>query len=112
MATTYLAEGDVLTVTAPYAVASGVGCLVGSIFGVTLAAASSGAAVQIMTEGIWTLAKLSTDVNAVGELAYWDDTNKRVTESSSGNKLIGVFVATAGNGVTTCTVRLNGAFVG
>ena len=52
---------------------------------------------------------MSTDVNAVGELAYWDDTNKRVTESSSGNKLIGVFVATAGNGVTTCTVRLNGA---
>ena len=43
MATHYLQDGDVLNFTAPYAVASGGGFLVGSLFAVALSAAASGA---------------------------------------------------------------------
>lgn len=105
----YVQTGDVLTVTAPYALASGDGCLVGSLFGVATAAAANGATAEIQTCGVFDITALSSDTGSVGAKMYWDNTNKRLTTTSSGNSLIGVLTAAKANGETTARVRLDGA---
>lgn len=104
--------GDTITVTAPYDVASGAGCLVGILFGVAAYTALSGAPVELAMEGVYDLTALSTDTASGTSLvaAYWDNTNKRVTTTSAGNTKIGVIVAAKVNGDTTARVRLNATF--
>lgn len=106
----FLQDGDVLDVAAPYAVASGDGALVGSVFGVACDAAANGASLMLKTQGVFRLTALGTDTASVGAAAYWDNTNKRITTTSSGNTKVGVFTAAKANGDTTADVRLNAAF--
>lgn len=110
MATNYVQAGDVLELTAPYAVASGDGALVGSIFGVALDAAGSGETGVFKVTGVFTLPKTSAQAWTVGAKVYWDNTAKVVTTTSTGNTLIGVAVEVAANPSDTGAVRLNGAF--
>lgn len=106
----YIQEGDKITLTAPYAVSSGGGLLVGSIFGVATADAANAATVEAKTRGVFTLSKTSAQAWTVGQLIYWDDTNKVATSTASTNKLIGVALLAAANPSSTGTVRLNGSF--
>lgn len=109
MATNYIQPGDVISLTAPYAVASGAGLLVGSLFGVALSAAANGASVQAQRVGVWTLPKLQADDVTAGAKLYWDNANKRLTLTSSGNTLVGAATAAAGTSATTVSVLLDGA---
>jgi predicted RecA/RadA family phage recombinase len=86
----YVQDGDVLTLTAPYDVASGAGFLVGSLFAVAGAAALSGASVQGRTRGVIDLVKNTGEAWTAGAKIYWDNTNKRCTTTSTSNTLIGV----------------------
>lgn len=104
-------NGEILTLTAPYARTSGQGMLVGSIFGVCTTDVASGASVEAEVGGVFDLAKLSAQAWTVGQLIYWDDTNKQTTTVSTSNKLIGVATAAAANPSATGRVRLNGAFI-
>lgn len=107
----FLQPGHTLTVTAPYALASGDGCLVGSIFGVSCGAYANGATdAEIRVEGVFELPTLGTDTPSQGALAYWDNGNKRCTTTASGNTKIGVFTTAKANGVTLGVVRLSAAF--
>jgi len=107
----FVQPGDILTVTAPYALASGDGCLVNTLFGVACGAYGNGVTnAEIKTTGVFDITALTTDVGAVGAAAYWDNTNKRITVTSSGNTKVGVFAGAKANGETTARVRLNGAF--
>lgn len=110
MASNYLQEGNVLKLTAPRTLVSGDGVLVGSIFGVAQHDAANAAEVEVEVVGVYSLAKLSTDVVAQGDLLYWDNTNFRLTKTAAGNTKVGVAVAAAGNGVTTVEIRLSAAF--
>ncbi len=108
----FVQTGDKITCTAPYALTSGQGFLVGVLFAVALHDAANGAQVEGQMSGVVDLTALSTDT-ASGTalvLAYWDNTNRRVTTTASGNTKIGVIVAAKANGDTTARVRLNGAF--
>jgi predicted RecA/RadA family phage recombinase len=90
MAKNYLQPGVTLTVTAPYAVASGAGVLVGRIFGVAQAAALISTPVEIVTEGVFTLAKANEQAWTVGAAIYWDDTAKvATTVGAASNVFIG-----------------------
>lgn len=109
MATNYIQPGDVISLTAPYAVASGAGLLVGSLFGVALSAAANGASVQAQRVGVRTLPKLQADDVTAGAKLYWDNTNKRLTLTSSGNTLVGAATAAAGTSATTVSALLDGA---
>ena len=101
-------DGDVITVTAPYAVTSGQGCQVGAaLFGIASGDAASGATLELQLEGVYDVTALSTDTAAVGDLLYWDNTNKRLTTTASGNTLAGFAVAAAGSGVTTVNIKIN-----
>jgi predicted RecA/RadA family phage recombinase len=108
----FVQKGRTVTLPAPYAVASGAGLLVGSIFGVANFAAVQGANVEADVVGVFDLPKTDAQAWTVGALIYWDDTNKVCTTVSSTNKLIGVALSAVANtaGLTTGRVRLNGYF--
>jgi predicted RecA/RadA family phage recombinase len=106
----FVQPGDLIEVTAPYAVVSGAGLLVGSLFGVAVNAAALSAEATIATTGVFTLAKATGAAWTVGQRLYWDDTAKNVTGTASSNKLIGVATAAAGSADTVGNVRLTAAF--
>lgn len=110
MAKNYVQAGDVLELIAPYAVASGDGALVGSIFGVAIDAADDGEVGVFKVTGVFSLPKTSAQAWTVGAKVYWDNTAKVVTTVPTSNTLIGVAVETAANPSGTGVVRLNGAF--
>lgn len=105
----YIQRGDRIPVAAPSGgVTSGDGVLVGNLFGVATMTAAVGVNVDLQTTDVVELPKLGTDTITQGQLVYWDATNKRVTETASGNYPIGVATDAAGNGVTKVAVRLDG----
>jgi predicted RecA/RadA family phage recombinase len=106
----FVQKGETLSLTAPYQIASGAGLLIGSIFGVAVTAAESGAAVEAQTVGVFDLAKTSAEAWTVGAPIFWDDSAKEATIAGDDNTLIGVAVGIAANPSSTGRVRLNGAF--
>lgn len=102
----YISSGEVIAVTAPYTLTSGLGCQVGGVFGVSVADYTSGAAAQIRTEGVFDIAK-ATGAVAYGDELYWDNTNKVVTTTQTANKRVGVAIAAALSADTTARVKLD-----
>jgi predicted RecA/RadA family phage recombinase len=105
----FIQDGDEVTLTAPYAVASGAGALITGIFGVAQDDIANAASGVFLTAGVFDLACLSTDTPAVGAVIYWDDTNKRCTTTSTSNTKIGAATMVKVTGSTTVRVRLNGS---
>lgn len=105
----FVQPGDVITLAAPYQVASGDGLLVGSIFGIATGNAENGAEVEAKLSGVFDLKKTSAQAWTAGALVYWDNTAKECTTTATSNKLIGTAIAAAGNPSATGRVRLNGA---
>lgn len=105
----FVQNGDVVSVAAPYAVSSGGGALVGSIFGIAQADAASGATVALVRTGVFTHAKTSAQAWTVGAKIYWDDTNKVFTTTATANTLVGTALEAAANPSATGTVLLDGA---
>jgi predicted RecA/RadA family phage recombinase len=108
----YVQPGNTITLTAPYAVASGDGTLVGSIFGVAAGDAAIGEPVETTLVGVFDLKKVASQAWLVGDNIYWDNTNKEATKTATANTLIGVAVESVagGAGDTIGRVRLNGSF--
>jgi len=107
----FVQPGDTVTVTAPYALTAGDGCLVGTMFGIACGTYANGATdAEIKTEGVFDITALSTDTTTVGATVYWDNTNKRITTTSAGNTKVGVALEAKASGATTCRTRLNASF--
>ena len=109
MANNYLYTGDVLDYTngGGADISSGAPVLVGSRLGIALVNIPVGGTGSVRMRGVFTVAKLSTDVVGQGDLLYWDATNSRLTTTASTNELAGYAAAAAGNGVTTVAISLN-----
>lgn len=97
----FVQPGDTVNVTAPATVASGAGVLVGAVFGIAAFDAASGASVEIATEGVFDIAKVSAQAWAAGDKIYWDNSAKLATTVAGGNTPIGVALATAANPTST-----------
>lgn len=106
----FVQPGAVLSIPAPADVVSGAGVLAGSLFGIAVHSALSGAPVEIQTEGVVTIAKAPSQAWTVGALIYWDAGNSRATNVASTHKQIGVAVAAVADGAgdTTGTIKLIG----
>jgi predicted RecA/RadA family phage recombinase len=105
---TFIQHGELLTVTAPAAVSSGDGVLLGNLFGIAVADAASGASVALATEGVYLLPKLSTAVLAQGARVSWDSTAGECVVPATGKYVVGIATEAAGNGATSIKVRLDG----
>lgn len=108
MASNNIQDGEVLGLTMPYAVTSGGGVQVGSIFGVATSTYGSGDTGQVATCGVWSLAKTSAQAWTEGQKIYWDDTNKRADSDPAVGMLIGTATAAAVNPSSTGYVKLIG----
>lgn len=108
----FVAAGNILTLPAPYAVASGGGALIGAIFGVAQKDAANGEEVAFLVTGVVDLPKAASQAWTVGVKVYWDNAAKLVTSTASGNTLIGVATKAVGGGAgeTIGQVRLNATF--
>ena len=110
----YVQAGNILTLTAPAGgVTAGVGYVIGAnTFAVALQSAAATLPFDGATEGVFTLPKINTATAAQGARVWWNDSTKTVAFSSSaGLFMIGSLTAAAVNGVTTCTVKLDGISV-
>jgi predicted RecA/RadA family phage recombinase len=105
---TFVQAGDVVTVTAPAAVLSGAGVLVGLLFGAAVRDADSGAPVDIQVTGVVTLPKVSGTAINEGVRVFWDNTAGNVTTTTTSNNCIGWAVGPGNyaSGATSINVLL------
>ena len=106
----YVQRGDTLTFAAPVAVSSGGVVIAGSIIGVANGAADIGTDVDVDVTGVFNLPKVSALAIAIGDVVYWDATNKLVTKTATANTKLGVATSVAANPSAKVAVRLSGAF--
>ncbi len=110
---TFVQPGDVVSVLAPAALASGQMFRVGLLAGVATAAAANGAAVEMAVDGVFDVTKAASQAWTVGQLIYGVGTTTLVatTATTTGNILLGVAVAAVGSGAgeTVGRIRLNGS---
>ncbi|QCO05451.1 DUF2190 family protein [Azospirillum argentinense] len=105
----FVQPGHTITVAAPSGgVSSGDGVIVGALFGVAATAAAAGAALEISTEGVFTLPKGTSTTFASGGVVSFDVATRLCVTPGSGKYPIGAAIEAAGNGATTVNVRLNG----
>ncbi len=105
----YVQPGKVLSgLTAPYDRTVGQGVQVGAaLFGVAVDTVTSGDTdMQIDTEGVYDITKGTAFAPAAGARLYWDNTNKQITTTSSGNLEVGVAIQAATSAETTARVKL------
>lgn len=98
--------GDTVTLPAPYAVASGLGALIGAIFGVAASTYAQGAPGEFRRTGQFSFPRATGAATTAGQKAYWDDTAKNVTPTAGTNKLIGAFIEAHAAGDTSAEVVL------
>lgn len=105
----YIMDGERLTYAnaSGSTISAGTMVLVTAKVGVAPADIANGDSGVLAMEGVYNITKLGTDVVAQGALLYWDNTNKRLTVTSSGNTLAGFAFAAAGNGVTSVDICIN-----
>lgn len=113
MAGNYVRPGRSVAAIAPTGgVTSGNPYFIGGLFGVALATAAAAAAFELAVEGVFILAKTTSQAWVAGDRLYWDGGNAKATNvASAGFRLIGVAGAAAASADTTGSVRLNGVNV-
>jgi predicted RecA/RadA family phage recombinase len=100
--------GDQVTVIAPAGgTVSGVGVLVGSLFGVATKTAAVGTSVEIRIEGVCEIAKTSALAISTGDRLYWDNAAKVVNKTAAAQICVGVAVSDAVNPSPTVWMKLN-----
>lgn len=110
----YVKNGSVLTITAAAAFVSGQVVAVGNTLGVAATDIASGAQGEILTDGVFTVPKVSGAVIANGETLTWDasagafDDNAAVAASGDITGAAAVAFQAAGNGVTSMAVKFTG----
>jgi len=102
----YIQPGVNLTVPAPAAVVSGQVVVIGALHGIAAADAASGEDFDLVTEGVFELAKVSTESFAVGDPVYYASATKLVTSTVGSNTKIGLAVTAAPNPSGAVNVKL------
>lgn len=105
----FVQHGDMITITAAAAIASGELVRSNSLIGVAATDAAIGEEVEINTTGVFDLPKTSAQAWAVGNPIYMIAASGLLTNvAGTGNYLVGVATAAAANPSATGRVRLNG----
>lgn len=100
--------GDAIGATAPSGgVVSGQSLLIGGLFGVAATDAAEAAKFALHVTGCYRLPKATGNSLTEGQKAYWDDTAKNITDTATGNTLVGHVIEAAATGATEAIVRLS-----
>ncbi len=105
----YIESGDTLTLPAAAAAyTAGAPALVGNgLLGVPANTTAIGDDAVLRLRGVFAIAKAASVTPAAGDKAYWDDTNKVVTNITTGNTLCGRFWNAPLAGDATVNVRIS-----
>ena len=85
---------------------SGQGMLVGAFFGIAAMDAAQNAAVECETRGEFELIKEAALAITQGTRVFWDNTNRRITTTATGNFQVGVATLAALTADTIVRVML------
>jgi predicted RecA/RadA family phage recombinase len=107
----FVQEGDIVTVTAPSAVASGDFVQVGRIRGIAVTSAASGEQVELQTEGVFDIPKTGSEEFATVGLPVYcvlagNGVKTVTTASTTANVLVGINLATSGAVTGNLRVKL------
>ena len=104
---TFIADGSTVTAPAPAAGAvSGSAYKLGTLIGIAQTTQAVGTATAFAITGVYEVPKVNTEVWAVGDAIYWDDTAKKFTSVVGTNTLAGNAWAAAANPSAVGRVRL------
>lgn len=111
MATNFIQAGNVVTVPAPSAVASGDVVIVGSLVGIAAGDAASGADLDLALTGIYELPKVAVDAVTAGAPIFWTGSLATTADDDGGDPAedlprIGTAVEAAATSTGTVKVRL------
>jgi len=109
MAKNLKSYGEVMDVTLTGSVTSGDVMIVGALAAIALSTGDSGDTIAASIEGVFEVAKLSTDDVGQGDQLYWDSGNSQATlsDGTGANPALGKAFVAAGNGETTVQAKLN-----
>lgn len=104
----YVQPGDSLALAVPYAggITSGQGVLVGALFGVAAVDAEQNAVIECQTKGVFDITKEPALPITAGARLFWDNTNRRLTTTATGNFQVGIAAVAALASDTTVRVML------
>ena len=93
----YVQRGDNLALVVPYAggVTSGQGVLVGALFGVAAVDGVQNAVIECQTKGVFDITKEPALAITAGARVFWDNTNRRITTTATGNFQVGLCTVAA-----------------
>lgn len=105
----FIQPGRIVPVVVSAAVRSGDLVIVGKFFGVAQSDAGVGERVEVLTEGVFTLPKITEQAWTQGAAIYWavSDEVGSATTTASGNTLIGHATEAASNPSSHGAVRLS-----
>ena len=105
----FIQPGESLAVAVPYAggVTAGQGVLVGALFGVAAVDGAQNAIIEAQTQGVFDITKQPSLAITAGARVFWDDTNRRITTTATGNFQVGIATTAALAADTTVRVWLN-----
>ena len=106
---TFVQKGDSVDYTPSSDVAAGEVVVQGELVGVAERAIPANTGGALAVTGVRDFAKATGTSTAIsaGANCYWDNTNKRATTTSSGNKLIGKSVKAAADADATVRIRMS-----
>jgi predicted RecA/RadA family phage recombinase len=110
MSNNFVQKGDAVDFVVPTGgCTAGLPVKIGSMILVASVTAAVGETVAGYRTGVFDLTAegaASGQAMTFGDLVYWDNTNKRVTVTSTGNTKIGVFASTTDKTTTATTARV------
>ena len=88
----FIQPGDSLAVAIPYAggVTAGQGVLVGALFGVAATDGAQNAIIEAQIQGVFDITKEPALAITAGARVFWDNTNRRITTTATGNFQVGI----------------------
>lgn len=100
-------RGDNIDVVLTATKLSGQGNLTGAnLFGIMFANGVSGETRAVGIEGVYSVAKLTTDVMVVGAKVNWNNANTEVQLATSTLDGVGTVIEDAGNGILEVKIKL------
>ena len=88
-------------------ITSGDGVVASTQFGVAITDIKDTATGSVAIVGVYKLAKITTQAFTQGAKLYWDETNKQLTTTATGNKVAGHAFDPAATTDTEATINLN-----
>jgi predicted RecA/RadA family phage recombinase len=88
----FIQPGNSLAIAVPYAggVTAGQGVLVGALFGVAATDGAQNVTIEAQTQGVFDITKEPALAITAGTRVFWDNTNRRITTTVTGNFQVGI----------------------